>query len=521
MAFDLSEILKDVSTPDTGRDVIQYLPYANIIPDAKNGYSMDGLDELARSIELVGLQQPLRVRELADHTVQILSGHRRHAAIGRIIDRNSKAFPDGIPCIIDRGEASAALQELKLILGNADNRKLTPADEAQQLERMSDCIRRLEQEGYKFPGRHRDWLSKMSGMSKSKIGRLEAIRKHLSTTWLNLFTAGKLPESVAYAMQQIPESYQELLYQLCMDAKPRVQPASLIEYTVKNYAESVSHAESMVCTVDGHGGEPCIWKERLIAAGNARPGWSDHYGRCSSYYSCSACCSTCDRLAVCEDVCPRMRVKAVEAAKKKAQKDAKAQAEAERARAASRERFEREHAERIAKESKAWARLGARRRELGLSCADAYGLDIYDEEDIADVEGREEGRITGESWQDCLDVLSSADYCAMADRLQCSVDYLMGRARDPEPAAVPRPDTELDWLTGEPPHEGRYLCLVDMNTAKLHEQRCEWKGGQWLAYGQPIHELFSVKAWWPLPPETYWLPHEAPEDDEEGGEENA
>ena len=43
MAFDLSEILKDVPTPDTSRDVIQYLPYANIIPDAKNGYSMDAL----------------------------------------------------------------------------------------------------------------------------------------------------------------------------------------------------------------------------------------------------------------------------------------------------------------------------------------------------------------------------------------------------------------------------------------------------------------------------------------------
>ena len=56
-----------------------------------------------------------------------------------------------------------------------------------------------------------------------------------------------------------------------------------------------------------------------------------------------------------------------------------------------------------------------------------------------------------------------------------------------------------------------------MNTAKLHEQRCEWKDGQWLAYGQPIHELFSVKAWWPLPPEALWLyNHEPDEDPEEG-----
>ena len=522
MAFDLSEVLKDVSTPDTGRDTISYLPYASLLPDIDNGYSMDGIEELARSIELVGLQQPLRVREVKDGGVvyMLISGHRRHAALGKILKRNPDAFPDGVPCIIDRGESSPALQELKLLLGNADNRKQTPADEAQQLERMSDCIRRLENEGYQFPGRHRDWLSKMSGMSKSKIGRLEAIRKHLSTTWLKLFTDGKLPESVAYAMQQIPEKYQEIYYELCMSAKPRVQPASLIEYTVKIYGQSVSHAESMVCTVDDHGGDPCIWKEQLIREGNARPGWVVHHGRCSGFNRCTACCSSCDRLAVCENVCPRMQEKAkILSAEKKAKDEAK---EAELA--AQREQTRRENEERHRKEQESldgmWRRMGERRRALGLDVPTAYSMAEPDDEDIAYIVEVESNGGADEDPFSFFDIWTPEDICGLADRLRCSIDYLYGRTPRPtRPAGVSDPDTELDWLTGEPPHEGRYLCLVDMNDAKLHEQRCEWKNGQWLAYGQPIHELFSVAAWWPLPPETFWRHDHEPEEDEgeEGG----
>ena len=111
-------------------------------------------------------------------------------------------------------------------------------------------------------------------------------------------------------------------------------------------------------------------------------------------------------------------------------------------------------------------------------------------------------------------------YVKTADALGCSLDYLLCRTDVPEiagkqPAAVSEPDTGLEWKTGEPTREGRYLCLVDMNTAKLHEQRCEWKDGQWLAYGQPIHELFSVKAWWPLPPEALWLYNHEPDEDPE------
>ena len=57
-----------------------------------------------------------------------------------------------------------------------------------------------------FPGRHRDWLSKMSGMSKSKIARLEAICRNLATSLIDDFNAGCLSVTTAYRLsQETPE----------------------------------------------------------------------------------------------------------------------------------------------------------------------------------------------------------------------------------------------------------------------------------------------------------------------------
>ncbi len=210
--FDLSALMKDVSKSGTGREQIRYIAWENIRPAENNGYSMDGLPDLARSIELVGLQQPLRVRPLADDSVEVISGHRRRAAIGLLIDQGSKRFDGGVPCIVDTSAASPALRELQLLLGNADNRKLTSADEAQQAERISDCIRRLEDEGYEFPGRHRDWVSKLSGMSRSKLARLKVIRDRLAPGLREQYEEGELNESVAYEFSKFDHAKQDQIW---------------------------------------------------------------------------------------------------------------------------------------------------------------------------------------------------------------------------------------------------------------------------------------------------------------------
>ena len=212
--FDLSALLQSVPYQDTDKQMIEYIPLDLIDPDPENFYSIDGLDELAGSIELLGLQQPLVLRPAQGGRYTVISGHRRRAAIMLIRDGGSDQFAEGVPSIIDRSEASAALQKLKLLMANKDTRKMTSADENRQAEELENVLRELEDAGMEFPGRLRDWVSKLSGMSRSKLARLKVIREKLHPDLLNdYYYKGRMNESVAYAFAQQPQDVQEAIVQ--------------------------------------------------------------------------------------------------------------------------------------------------------------------------------------------------------------------------------------------------------------------------------------------------------------------
>ena len=92
--FELGNYLKGiVSESDTGEERIEYIDIDLIDGDQNNFYALSDVEALAANIETVGLQQPLRVRTSeADPTrVVILSGHRRRAALERLVqDGNGK-----------------------------------------------------------------------------------------------------------------------------------------------------------------------------------------------------------------------------------------------------------------------------------------------------------------------------------------------------------------------------------------------------------------------------------------------
>ena len=113
-AFTLGDWLKPeagVSNSDTGQEQLRYISLDDIDPDPGNFYSLEGLDELAGNIELIGLQQPLRVRPNGERWT-VVSGHRRRAACMMIRDGGNPMFDGGVPCLVDYGEASDAMREL-------------------------------------------------------------------------------------------------------------------------------------------------------------------------------------------------------------------------------------------------------------------------------------------------------------------------------------------------------------------------------------------------------------------------
>ena len=428
--FDLAELISGqnpgVSGSDTSREQITYIPFVDILPDENNGYSMDGLEDLARSIEIAGLQQPLRVRPIPEEPgrYRIVSGHRRHSAIYLLIEQGSEQFVGGVPCIVDAGTASPALRELQLLLGNADNRKLTSADQEQQAERISDCLRRLEDEGYEFPGRHRDWVSKLSGLSRTKLARLQAIKNNLlPDLYRDYYRKNKMRESVAYAFSQQPAEDQQRI--VAMFAAADRTPDRIYEHDVSTFAEQKVRLAKLTCK--NTKGGPCTNQERMlkkivVSTGYSACRWHNTACcHCSEYLNCKYRCPLLDEKAKAE----RAKKRAESADQRSAEK-AKADADAQRVR-------------------EVWARFGQALTSTGLGDGKlreqlkAEGLNSRCETYL------DKKKVKALLGADCEDVKSgdplpfgydfkawdAQRLCAFADALGCSLDYLFCRTDTP------------------------------------------------------------------------------------------
>ena len=165
----LAGILGSVSPSDT--EQIEYISLQFLVSDERNFYSLDGIDELAANIELVGLQQPLRVLKGENGFYVIVSGHRRAAAL-RLLAEEAPEKWDRVPCIVEKPGASPELEELRLIMANADTRRMSSADLAKQTERVETLLYKLKEQGFDFPGRMRDHVAEACKVSATKLAEL-------------------------------------------------------------------------------------------------------------------------------------------------------------------------------------------------------------------------------------------------------------------------------------------------------------------------------------------------------------
>ena len=416
--FDLAAMLQDVSKLDTGREQIEYIDIDRIDDDPNNFYQLSRVDELAANIELLGLQQPIRVRDNPEQPgrVIIVSGHRRKAALRMLVDEGKAQFRE-VPCIREREAGSAALQELRLIYANADTRTMTSAEISRQVERVEALLYQLKEEGMEFPGRMRDHVAEACKVSQSKLARLKVIREKLAPCWMPLYHADKLNESSAYALAQLNEEYQRLLYEATVGKLKRIN-----EGYIRNCAASLSKLDETICAENQL---PCAHRERKQI----------HIAENSDTYvitGCGSCCAICSGLATCKDACPKLagQVKALKD-ERKWQKQQERQAKEERDRPT------------IESITRLWQRFGEARAVAGLS-VEAYhkGVDMYyaqsDDQEYQDYESgaAKITTTTGLPFGYGMSTGTIKRLVDSADILGCSLDYLLCRTDDPQGAAL-------------------------------------------------------------------------------------
>ena len=194
----------EIATPEEG--VSSTADIYDLIPSKGNFYSVEDVQDLKQSIELLGVLQPLLVTdEEEDGKRRIIAGHRRRLAVMQLVDEGKERFRR-VPILI-KPKKNAILDRLALIMANRFREKT-------DWERMTEALETeklvLElKESMNIPGRTRDLLAEIIETSPAQVGRYKAIYNNIIPELMAEFRANRIVVSVIYEASGLPEDYQQ------------------------------------------------------------------------------------------------------------------------------------------------------------------------------------------------------------------------------------------------------------------------------------------------------------------------
>lgn len=486
--FDMGDFAKTLAQPvsnsDTGREQIEYIDVDLLDSDPNNFYQLSDLDALADNIATIGLQQPIRVRDGENGHVVIVSGHRRAAAIRKLVAEGRSDLRD-VPCIRERSDVSPALRELRLIYANSATRDLSSAEISRQAEKVRELLYQLKEEGYEFPGRMRDHVAEACKISRSKLARLEKIQKGLASCYRDAWETGALPEDTADALASLPEHVQERIKRVC----PKTAPSA------GRVRDTVKRGDYVAVSFKCPGGVACTHMDKFFR----------HDLKANSWEACGGekCCLKCRSGgahdpagycgAACAEMCSKAREKYEKAKEKKKASDAAAEVKAR---------------------SEAAIRVQAQARRI-VRAADAAGLG--DEVKLHYDYG---GSLTVGLLRSLSDgtALDSAVKCygggvmpwktedaaKNARTLRCSVDYLLGLTDEINPSVAVSGQTSFAaWMPGGTTPAAPCDAVADFklgsDDGRVIRMTCRWDGKAFLFKKgkEPINS--DVVRWLALP----------------------
>lgn len=281
--FNLAELMGEaVSKSNTGEMQVEQIPLAEIEENENNSYAQNDIDELAESIKVIGLQQPLVVRRKTEGGYLLLAGHRRRNALA-LLDRKTA------PCIVLDADLDPSLQTLILHWTNTMARGgggLTAEYTGRAAKEIEAALKDLQARGVvELPGKLRSYVAEVLKTSESQIARAKAIDNGLTKAWRGDFKCHRINDSAAYELSQCdPElqrklhgAYQGKMYNL--DAKKIKAHKKAAEYPFTQ----------LTCPAESFSPHPCTGMDKRAAW--VRDG------------KCPGCCHSCDKADGCEKVC--------------------------------------------------------------------------------------------------------------------------------------------------------------------------------------------------------------------------
>ena len=269
----------------------------DLIPSKGNFYSVEDVQDLKQSIELLGVLQPLLVTdEEEDGKRRIIAGHRRRLAVMQLVDEGKERFRR-VPILI-KPKKNAILDRLALIMANRFREKT-------DWERMTEALETeklvLElKESMNIPGRTRDLLAEIIETSPAQVGRYKAIYNNIIPELMAEFKANRIVVSVIYEASGLPEDYQKQAAEVFRENE--VLTLSDIKQLKKNWEAS----QQIPGQMDISQMEEKQEETATEGAGEATEGTEDAAGQQSEYIDpqpeqITSLCYSCTHYEDCHD----------------------------------------------------------------------------------------------------------------------------------------------------------------------------------------------------------------------------
>lgn len=300
--FNLAELMGEaVSKSDTGEMQVEQIPLTEIEENENNSYAQTGIDELAESIKVIGLQQPLVVRRKTESGYLLLAGHRRRNALA-LLDRKTA------PCIVLDADLDPSLQVLILHWTNTMARGgggLTAEYTGQAAKEIEAALKDLQARGVvELPGKLRSYVAEVLKTSESQIARAKAIDNGLTDEWKELFREHRINDSAAYELSQCDADLQRELHGAYKD-----RYWSLDSKKIRAHRKAAEYEFTpLTCPEASPGIEPCTGADKRAA-------WvKDGH--------CEGCCHECNKADGCDRVCGKVKQR-IEREQSKAEREEK------------------------------------------------------------------------------------------------------------------------------------------------------------------------------------------------------
>ena len=171
-------LLNSDSIAEAAKGKVTYVDAEDIVSNALNRYELEDVDDLAENIKEKGLLEPLQGVKDEDGIVTLLSGHRRYAAIIKLLGAGEqvryagKDLNDGIPVIIL--QETDPLEQRVLIMSFNAYRTMKKDERRRVILEAHDVYEKSCKAGRRPAGREREWITSVTGISDGSVGKVLA-----------------------------------------------------------------------------------------------------------------------------------------------------------------------------------------------------------------------------------------------------------------------------------------------------------------------------------------------------------